>query len=40
MVEFKGSTQEKRTSEIYRCGFEKASDDKKVPDRVGSGLCI
>jgi hypothetical protein len=38
MVEFKGSTQEKWPSEIFRFGYRKAGSDKKVPDRVGSAL--
>jgi hypothetical protein len=37
MVAFKGSTQEKLPSEIFRFGYGKALNDKKVPDRVGSG---
>jgi len=37
MVELKGSTQEKSPFEIFRFGYGKASNDKKVPDRVGSG---
>jgi hypothetical protein len=40
MVEFRGSTQEKSPSEIFRFGYRKASNDKKVPDRVGSGACL
>src|ERR1051325_9098512 len=36
MVRFKGSTQEKRASEIFRFGYGKAVNDKRVPDRVGS----
>jgi len=39
MVEFRGSTQEKWSSEIFRFGYRKASNDKMVPDPVGSGLC-
>jgi len=35
MVDFKGSTQEKRPSEIFRFGYRKAASDKKVPDPVG-----
>ena len=38
MVGFKGSTQEKRASEIFRFGYGKAANDKMVPDRVGSGF--
>ena len=33
-----GSTQEKSSSEICRFGYGKASNDKKVPDRVDSGF--
>jgi hypothetical protein len=36
-LDFKGSTQEKSASEIFRFGYRKAANDKKVPDRVGSG---
>jgi hypothetical protein len=36
MFEFKGSTQEKPPSEIFRFGYGKAANDKKVPDPVGS----
>jgi hypothetical protein len=36
MVEFKGSTQEKWPSEIFRFGYRKAANDKMVPDPVGS----
>ena len=36
MVGFKGSTQEKWPSEIFRFGYGKAASDKKVPDPVGS----
>ena len=32
----RGSTQEKSPSEISRFGYRKASNDKKVPDPVGS----
>jgi hypothetical protein len=42
MVEFKGSTQEKQFSVIFRFGYLKAANDKMVPDPVGSGcfsLC-
>jgi hypothetical protein len=35
-LRFKGSTQEKSTSEIFGFGYRKAEYDKKVPDRVGS----
>jgi hypothetical protein len=38
MVGFRGSTQEKRPSEIFRFGYRKASDDKMVRDPVGSGI--
>jgi hypothetical protein len=36
MVGFRGSTQEKLAFEIFRFGYRKAADDKKVPDPVGS----
>jgi hypothetical protein len=36
MVGFRGSTQEKWRSEIFRFGYGKAANDKKVPDPVGS----
>jgi hypothetical protein len=36
MVCFKGSTQEKSCSQIFRFGYGKAANDKKVPDPVGS----
>jgi hypothetical protein len=36
MVGFRGSTQEKSTSDIFRFGYEQAVNDKKVPDPVGS----
>jgi len=40
MVDFRGSTQEKRVSVMshFRCG--KASNDQKVPDRVGSEIFV
>jgi hypothetical protein len=38
MLPFKGSTQEKQLSQIFRVGYGIASNDKKVPDRVDSGL--
>jgi len=37
MVGFRGSTQEKSPSEIFRFGYKKAANDKMVPDPVGSG---
>ena len=37
MVGFRGPSQEKSTSEIFRFGYGKAANDKKVPDPVGSG---
>jgi hypothetical protein len=37
MVDFKGPSQEKSTSKIFRFGYRKAVNDKKVPDPVGSG---
>jgi hypothetical protein len=36
MVGFRGSTQEKSPSEIFRFGYRKAVNDKMVPDPVGS----
>jgi len=36
MVGFKGSSQEKSSSEIFRFGYGKAVNDKMVPDPVGS----
>jgi len=41
MVGFRGSTQEKSRSEIFRFGYRKAANDKMVPDPVGSeDFCI
>ena len=40
MVGFKGSTQEKSIFEIFRFRLKKSPHDKKVPDRIGSGLCL
>jgi len=37
MVPFKGPSEEKSSSEIFRFGYGKAANDKRVPDRVGSG---
>ncbi len=37
MVGFRGSTWKKSSSEIFRFGYGKGSNDKKVPDRVSSG---
>jgi hypothetical protein len=37
MVGFKGSTQQKRSSDLFRFGYEIASNDKREPDPVGSG---
>ena len=36
MLPFRGSTQEKSPFQIFRFGYGKGSNDKKVPDRVGS----
>jgi hypothetical protein len=36
MVAFRGSTQEKSPSGIFRFGYGKSLNDKKVPDPVGS----
>jgi hypothetical protein len=38
MVGFKGSTQEKSGSKIFRFCYGKAANDKKVPDPVGSEI--
>ncbi len=35
MVGFKGPSQEKSPLDIFRFGYGKASNDKKVPDPVG-----
>jgi hypothetical protein len=40
MGAFRGSTQEKRLSHIFRFGYRKTANDKMVPDRVGSGLLL
>ena len=40
MVGFRGSTQEKSLSEIFRCGYGKVVNDKMVPDPVGSGIFV
>jgi hypothetical protein len=40
MVGFRGSTQEKSPSEIFRFGYGKAANDKMVPDPVGSGIIF
>jgi hypothetical protein len=40
MVGFKGSTQEKSPLEIFRFGYGKAANDKKVPDPVGSEVFV
>jgi hypothetical protein len=40
MVGFRGSTQEKSPFEIFRFVYGKASNDKKVPDRVGSEVFV
>jgi hypothetical protein len=37
---FRGSPQEKRTSDIVRFGYAKAVNDKKVPDDIGSGVFV
>jgi len=39
-VGFRGSTQEKSSLEIFRFGYGKAANDKKVPDAVGSELFV
>jgi hypothetical protein len=38
MVDFKGSTQEKSPTKIFRFDYRKAANDKRVPDPVGSGF--
>jgi len=40
LLPFKGSTQEKLPPEIFRFGYGKAADDKKVPDPVGSEVSV
>jgi hypothetical protein len=40
MVGFKGPSQEKSSSGIFRFGYGKAANDKKVPDPVGSGISV
>jgi hypothetical protein len=40
MLDFRGSTQEKSSSYIFRFGYGKALNDKKVPDPVGSGVFV
>ncbi len=41
MVRLRGSTRENEPSETVHFGYEKASNDKREPDRVGSGVfCI
>jgi hypothetical protein len=40
MVGFRGSTQEKSTFEMFRFGYRKSSNDKMVPDPVGSGVFV
>jgi hypothetical protein len=40
MVGFRGSTQEKCVSEIFRFGYRKTANDKMVPDPVGSGIFV
>ncbi len=37
MVEFKGPSQDKSISEVFRFGYGKAANGKKVPDPVDSG---
>src|SRR3954471_16308585 len=37
---FRGSSQGKSPSEIFRFGYEKAVNDKMVPDPVGSGIFV
>jgi hypothetical protein len=40
MVAFRGSTQEKSPSGIFRFGYGKSLNDKKVPDPVGSEVLL
>jgi hypothetical protein len=40
MVDFRGSTQEKRESCFFRFGYRKAANDKMVPDPVGSEVFV
>ena len=40
MLPFRGSTQGKSASKIFRFCYKKAANDKKVPDRVGSGVSV
>ena len=40
MVAFRGSTQEKSASGIFRFDYEKAASDKKVPGPVGSAAFL
>jgi hypothetical protein len=40
MVGFRGSTEEKSLPEIFRFGYAKAVNDKKVPDPVGSEVFV
>jgi hypothetical protein len=40
MLHFRGSTQEKSPFQIFRFGYEKPVNDKKVPDRVGSEVFV
>ena len=38
MVNLRGSTQERLASKRFRFAYEKAANDKMVPDRVDSGF--
>ena len=40
MVCFQGLDPGEMGFKIFRFGYEKAANDKKVPDRVGSGLIF
>src|SRR4029077_14956816 len=40
MPPFRGSTQEKSPSKIFRFGYGKALSDKMVPDPVGSEVFV
>src|SRR5947207_5604349 len=40
MVGVRGSTQEKWPSEIFRFGYRKSANDKKVPDPVSSEVFV
>ena len=39
-LRFRNSIREKQAYWIFRFGYGKALNDKKVPDRVGSGVFV